>query len=231
MPHTDKELETLATLLQDLPIENEGMIVSELDGFVAGLLVCPEMVLPSEWLPFVWGVGIVASFQDERQALATNSAVMDHYNRVASLLASSPEDYQALLDMDDISGDILWEPWISGFERAMSLRPDSWGDIIESNDDEAAACISMVMTLHEIDDGTSELPEKTIDEMDKIAPDYLADIVITLNEWTKSRLRAPAMKFQSDNDNVVPFRTTKIGRNDPCPCGSGKKYKKCCGLN
>ncbi|WP_245439754.1 SEC-C metal-binding domain-containing protein [Microvirga aerophila] len=23
----------------------------------------------------------------------------------------------------------------------------------------------------------------------------------------------------------------KVGRNDPCPCGSGKKYKKCCGLN
>ena len=26
-----------------------------------------------------------------------------------------------------------------------------------------------------------------------------------------------------------PVRTTKIGRNDSCPCGSGKKYKKCCG--
>jgi SEC-C motif-containing protein len=24
-------------------------------------------------------------------------------------------------------------------------------------------------------------------------------------------------------------RVEKIGRNDPCPCGSGKKYKKCCG--
>jgi preprotein translocase subunit SecA len=23
----------------------------------------------------------------------------------------------------------------------------------------------------------------------------------------------------------------KVGRNDPCPCGSGKKYKKCCGVN
>ena len=23
--------------------------------------------------------------------------------------------------------------------------------------------------------------------------------------------------------------TAKVGRNDPCPCGSGKKYKKCCG--
>ena len=29
----------------------------------------------------------------------------------------------------------------------------------------------------------------------------------------------------------TPVRVTKIGRNDPCPCGSGKKYKKCCGLN
>ena len=26
-----------------------------------------------------------------------------------------------------------------------------------------------------------------------------------------------------------PISVTKIGRNDPCPCGSGKKYKKCCG--
>ena len=27
----------------------------------------------------------------------------------------------------------------------------------------------------------------------------------------------------------VPVRTTKVGRNDPCPCGSGAKYKRCCG--
>jgi len=26
-------------------------------------------------------------------------------------------------------------------------------------------------------------------------------------------------------------KSDKIGRNDPCPCGSGMKYKKCCGLN
>lgn len=33
-----------------------------------------------------------------------------------------------------------------------------------------------------------------------------------------------------DNENRPQIDTTqKIGRNDPCPCGSGKKYKKCCG--
>ncbi len=30
-------------------------------------------------------------------------------------------------------------------------------------------------------------------------------------------------------DPPVPRRSEKVGRNDPCPCGSGKKYKKCCG--
>ena len=29
----------------------------------------------------------------------------------------------------------------------------------------------------------------------------------------------------------MPVQSEKIGRNDPCPCGSGKKYKKCCGAN
>ena len=32
-----------------------------------------------------------------------------------------------------------------------------------------------------------------------------------------------------ENKKQMPIRVTKIGRNDPCPCGSGKKYKKCCG--
>lgn len=34
-------------------------------------------------------------------------------------------------------------------------------------------------------------------------------------------------KFNEDHRAV----STKVGRNDPCPCGSGKKYKKCCGFN
>ncbi|MHC4388714.1 MAG: SEC-C metal-binding domain-containing protein, partial [Planctomycetota bacterium] len=29
----------------------------------------------------------------------------------------------------------------------------------------------------------------------------------------------------------IKIDTPKVGRNEPCPCGSGKKYKKCCGKN
>jgi len=39
--------------------------------------------------------------------------------------------------------------------------------------------------------------------------------------------------FYVDGMNQQPIRreTPKVGRNEPCPCGSGKKYKKCCGAN
>jgi len=32
-----------------------------------------------------------------------------------------------------------------------------------------------------------------------------------------------------DAEEAVPAHHREVGRNDPCPCGSGKKYKKCCG--
>ena len=35
----------------------------------------------------------------------------------------------------------------------------------------------------------------------------------------------------SDIDRTVRREEPKVGRNDPCPCGSGKKYKNCCGKN
>jgi len=35
--------------------------------------------------------------------------------------------------------------------------------------------------------------------------------------------------FAEEEKKNQPIKTEKVGRNDPCPCGSGKKYKKCCG--
>ena len=41
-----------------------------------------------------------------------------------------------------------------------------------------------------------------------------------------------AMQQRTQAQNVTVRRTApKVGRNDPCPCGSGKKYKQCCGKN
>lgn len=50
-------------LEQELLALGEGtMLLEELDGFIAGLLVCPEMISPNEWLPVIWNQG------DDRQS-------------------------------------------------------------------------------------------------------------------------------------------------------------------
>jgi preprotein translocase subunit SecA len=50
---------------------------------------------------------------------------------------------------------------------------------------------------------------------------------VILNEW---RL-ANTQPVQDIDPRIVTSPRKKVGRNEPCPCGSGKKYKKCCGLN
>ncbi|MGP1495421.1 MAG: SEC-C metal-binding domain-containing protein [Treponema sp.] len=41
-----------------------------------------------------------------------------------------------------------------------------------------------------------------------------------------------AMQRRTQGENITVRRSSpKVGRNDPCPCGSGKKYKNCCGRN
>ncbi|WP_369126992.1 SEC-C metal-binding domain-containing protein [Paracoccus liaowanqingii] len=41
----------------------------------------------------------------------------------------------------------------------------------------------------------------------------------------------PELVMKADNLSHPPVRSKRPGRNDPCPCGSGRKYKQCCGKN
>ena len=45
-------------------------------------------------------------------------------------------------------------------------------------------------------------------------------------KYEKKQINTPAL---ADKQKPMPGTAGKIGRNEPCPCGSGKKYKKCCG--
>ena len=56
----------------------------------------------------------------------------------------------------------------------------------------------------------------------------------TQEEPKREQVAKPTVAVHGDSDRSIrkePVHVKKIGRNDPCPCGSGKKYKKCCGAN
>jgi uncharacterized protein len=132
--------------------------------------------------------------------------------------------YSPLFSVDTRNGDVLWELWIEGFEKAVALRPAAWKKLLDADVDTAAPMSGMLL-LADIARG-----EKEVEGRDRIlaaAPDKIADWVVILNEW---RL-ANTEPVQGIDPRVVTSPRKKVGRNEPCPCGSGKKYKKCCGLN
>ena len=66
-------------------------------------------------------------------------------------------------------------------------------------------------------------------EVEFVARYRLKDNVLNQHERS-SFVKEDGKWFYVDGDFVKgpPVRSTKVGRNEPCPCGSGKKYKKCC---
>jgi uncharacterized protein len=83
MPISSRRLKELENEL--LALGEEVMLLEELDGFIAGILVCPEMIPPSEWLPVVWG-------QTDRE----DSPVFDnlaHANKVIALVIGALQRY------------------------------------------------------------------------------------------------------------------------------------------
>jgi uncharacterized protein len=218
-----RRLKLLEKKLANLPADSDAMLVSELDGFLAGILVCPDLIMPGEWLPLVWGGDEDAEpvFENAHQAEQLVGLVMEHYNATAHDLQSGR--YAPVFEVDTRHDDVLWELWIEGFETAMQLRPESWGPLLQSDEDTRTALAGLIL-LTRINQGDSGLPDDEIQELTEKAPDLIAAWVEILNAWRVSQHlgsqpATPAPSFG------------KVGRNDPCPCGSGKKYKKCCGLN
>ena len=124
MSETDHDLQRLQDLLDVIPPEYDPMCVAQLDGYFAALIVCPDMIPPSEWLPSIWGEDY--AFADAAEAEATVAAVMVHYNRIAGELADRPEDYAPVLEIDpgtvpchprDASPTRQHSPWSSNSPR------------------------------------------------------------------------------------------------------------------
>ena len=236
MPAAARRLRTLEMELEALG--DDAMLLSELDGYLAGILVCPELIPPSEWLPAVWGEtgnddGAVfatsAVFESKEHLDHVVAAVMAHYNAIARMLHERPEKYAPVFEIDDRNGDILWEIWMEGFERAFAMRPQAWSplcldeDSKESDVTEEIASLNLMAAFMAIADGSEaemDLSPEQVERLTEGAPTMIPGLITTLNAWRRSQLPEPA-----------PDSGPKAGRNDPCPCGSGKKYKKCCGLN
>ncbi|PVA05264.1 UPF0149 family protein [Thalassorhabdomicrobium marinisediminis] len=227
MDQSDQDLDQLNALLQALPIDNMPMTVSELDGYIVGILACPEMIPPSQWLPQVWGKTGEAEFPDEKAGEETISAVMAHYDSVVASMTGS-RWVDPIYEVDPNSDEVMWEPWVDGFTRAMQLRPDAWSELLDQANEETRATMIFLMALQDICTGQSKFTEEEINEIDLGAPDLIPNCVATILHQSRPELSPQ----DSEMSTGLPFKADpRPGRNDPCAGGSGHGYKRCCGRN
>jgi preprotein translocase subunit SecA len=74
-----------------------------------------------------------------------------------------------------------------------------------------------------------ELFDQMLYKIDNDISTYLLKAEIRQNTKAEQTLKGKAVENSNKVKKRSPKRVNKIGRNEPCPCGSGKKYKQCCG--
>ena len=218
MAKLPSRLRRLDEILYDLP--DDAMLLSELDGYLVGIATSPEPIEMGEWLPVIWGglYGEEAPFEDPLDSALFADMVVARLAEIRRDLGRGK--LQPIFDVDDRDGDVLWEIWIAGFGEAMALREDAWRAIAAGENAEASVAVIYLLALTDIAANASVLTSMEINEVSDGAPIAIPQQVLALHAARASTGGAFAEPAS---------RAVKVGRNDPCPCGSGEKYKKCCG--
>jgi uncharacterized protein len=223
-PLSDKEFDELDKFLLSDRCADDGMTMDSLHGYLTAIVIGPEMVPMQEWLPRVWGASSKNGpvFKNDKEAQRIMNLIARFMNEIAITFEVAPKEYEPLFCEHDVDGRMLidGEGWAWGFWEGIDLRAEAWEPIWSSNLAEMVEPIYL-LGAEEIEESEMELVEDPV-QRHKLAIALEAAIPEVYKFWLPHRTSGVA---------PVERDTPKVGRNDPCPCGSGKKYKKCCGAD
>ena len=206
------------------------MDIAALDGYLTAVVIGPRLIMPSEWLRWIWDRDEgeeKAAFDSAEQASRIMSIVMHHYNSIAQTFAATPASFEPLYWSDIVSGA---EQWCTGFMLGYQLESRAWSLLCILQ----PAWFTPFLRL-----GTEEGSAITVktDDAERWRAEIVPCLLNIYGYWKRDRgsgLSAPSgsmMNYPMANDvTTVIHAGPKIGRNESCPCGSGKKFKKCCNL-
>jgi uncharacterized protein len=134
-PLTDEELDFLESFLLDridndvntLEMDEGVLCVSELDGFLTAIVSGPETVMPSAWLPAVWG-DFPPEFDAPEDAERVMSMLMRHANVIARQLLEEPESFEPMFMQTEHDGKaaLVVDEWCEGYIRGVGLSRKAW---------------------------------------------------------------------------------------------------------
>ena len=244
--YTTTEKKNIKKLLSRAANPDDAFNLEELHGFLFGIAILPELIKPSEWMPIAFGEEMF-EFDSQDEAKLLTGHLFALYNRL-----NAENQKRTLIFPFDIgelkTGDVQrMSDWTYGLFEAMAFMPEVWHwnesaqrdeddeDLSEDEQELISACgiilgIAEPENIPELFEKDTSYPEKNKSDLELQATLFVllpkAILVICKHARLIAEIRNKTMPYSMPIQSVG-----KVGRNEACPCGSGKKYKKCCGLN
>jgi uncharacterized protein len=199
--------------------------VTALNGILTASEVGPETI-PLDWIletvltppePDLIG------FDDFPDFKWVKEKIEEWFLRIRRALRQDPEKLRLLVHRPNkIEGDTAHEPvtWANGFAEGMAYHQEKWAPLFEWGGGRGFKAVVPILMISDADGWetrSGDNPFKQLPPWKQSETCRLAAVII----YTFWYLLYPSR-------TSTPASTTR-GRNDPCPCGSGKKFKRCCG--
>jgi uncharacterized protein len=224
LPLTEDDVDLLEELLESEAFKGEAMLLDELQGFFCGISSGPDLVLPSEWIPVV--LGDEPAYQSDAQAEEVLDLLMRFYNQVVTDLEDGRGPDLILYPVDEGSDQYDYAPWADAYLLGTEMGPTRWLDAAGEHTEELAELLETFFLLNGSlkDDvfksGEQWMSDAAEDRALRTAERELPGVVLAIREFWKAKSAHP---------EPIVRDSEKVGRNEACPCGSGRKFKQCCG--
>lgn len=224
-PLSDEKLEELDQFLLYGVDNDEAMTLDTLDGYLHAIAIGPQTIMPSKWLPKVWGENsaMMPPMGNIDQLNHIMGLVMRHYNSIIHGFEHKPPLVAPYWDTYkyDIGEFEEADGWAYGFTEGVALNREAWKPLFDSPLGQQWYRPIGLLGEESFSADQDELT-KTPEQREQLAQQIEDSLANIHAFWL------PLREAIHERETAQRLRT-KVGRNEPCPCGSGKKFKKCCG--
>lgn len=231
-PLSDEELNELGGFLMSNATSDETMMMDCLDGFLTALVSGPVMLKPSVWFPRIWGplLNDEPAFDTFAQAERITGLIMRHLSGIIWSLQHDPDTHEPVFDLtvyiDDPHEYVDGEMWAYGYITGIDLQDINWEPFFDDSASEEVLRPIYLLGADEVTPEEEALTETPV-QREALSKQIPASAAWIYRFWQPYRRAVAERTIATSYQREHP----KVGRNDLCPCGSGKKFKKCCGTS
>ncbi len=240
-PFTEDDLDRLEELLDSDIFKGEAMQLDELQAILCAVISGPASPPPSVWLPVVLGEGM--QFESNAQCEETIGLILRFYNDIVKGLSEGDDWELILYPVADDPDELDFATWADAYIFGSQLG-SNWYDAVGDHAEELTELLQPLFLLNGMlkEDAKAHNESWMSPTQEKFAianaQESLPELVAAIHDFWRAK-QSSDEAIRNDIQKKSPGAETsgfgslgdvsKVGRNGACPCGSGKKYKNCCG--